>query len=304
MGGAGGAHSQRNELYIPDFEHENDRKNDATSQSNTFEGGSQTSGVMTSAPTSDGRLRKNQSRQGANKDAQTGTKSLINYVLYSSQEEREMIESMFSGEFFENVRWLLHTNGHEWLPCERESADGRTFNVFELWAKGRTGYPIVDAGMRELLQTGFMHGTSRRISASFLIRCLGIDWRLGQKHFAQNQIDYLWNVNVCNWHWIASLSMFATEENNNNFDPATESAYCDPQAVYIKQWLPGLKHVPAADLHNWQYAHTKYHLELLEYYPPCIDVQVARSQVLHMYRDTQKVFLGKDSTVTSSKLSP
>ena len=75
---------------------------------------------------------------------------------------------------------------------------------FERWCRGETGYPVVDAGMRQLNDTGYMHNRARLITSNFLNRMLGMDWRLGEKYFAQKLTDYDPSVNNGNWQWIAS----------------------------------------------------------------------------------------------------
>ena len=108
---------------------------------------------------------------------------------------------------------------------------------FELWCEGKTGYPIVDAGMRELNATGFMHNRVRMIVASFLCKHLLIDWRWGESYFASKLNDYEMASNVGNWQWASSSGCDATPY-FRVFNPTLQQEKFDPQFLYIKRWIP------------------------------------------------------------------
>ena len=112
---------------------------------------------------------------------------------------------------------------------------------FAAWCEGKTGVPMVDAGMRELNQTGWMHNRSRMIVASYLTKSLLIDWRWGEKYFAQNLIDYDPSQNNGGWQWSASTG--ADPKPIRIFNPYTQAQNYDPEAVYIKRWVPELQAV-------------------------------------------------------------
>lgn len=122
-------------------------------------------------------------------------------------------------------------------------------DYFEAWCNGTTGFPIVDAGMRELNQTGFMHNRVRMITASFLVKDLHIDWRWGERYFAQKLIDYDPAVNNGNWQWAASTGCDA-QPYFRIFNPWLQQKRFDADALYIKKWVPELKDIPAKDIHN------------------------------------------------------
>ena len=107
---------------------------------------------------------------------------------------------------------------------------------FELWCKGETGYPIVDAGMRQLNETGFMHNRVRMIVASFLCKHLLIDWRWGEAYFAEKLIDYELSSNNGNWQWAAGSGCDAAPY-FRIFNPSEQIRKFDPQLVYIKRWI-------------------------------------------------------------------
>jgi deoxyribodipyrimidine photo-lyase len=121
-------------------------------------------------------------------------------------------------------------------------------NDWERWVAGTTGYPIVDAGMRELAQTGSMHNRVRMIVASFLVKDLLIDWREGEAYFAQKLTDYDPAVNNGSWQWAASTGADAAPY-FRIFNPWLQQVKFDPHAAYIKRWVPELARLPAADIH-------------------------------------------------------
>jgi len=110
---------------------------------------------------------------------------------------------------------------------------------FDAWRQGRTGFPIVDAGMRELLATGLMHNRVRMIVASFLIKDLHIDWRLGARHFMDHLIDGDIASNQLNWQWVAGCGTDAAPY-FRVFNPTSQGRKFDPRAEYIIRWVPEL----------------------------------------------------------------
>ena len=112
-------------------------------------------------------------------------------------------------------------------------------NEFEAWCNGKTGYPIVDAGMRELNTTGHMHNRLRMITASFLIKHLLIDWRWGEAYFAQKLLDFDLASNNGGWQWAASSGCDAAPY-FRIFNPYEQTKRFDPQLCYIKTWVPEL----------------------------------------------------------------
>jgi deoxyribodipyrimidine photo-lyase len=110
-------------------------------------------------------------------------------------------------------------------------------NHFEKWCTGQTGFPLVDAGMRELNETGYMHNRVRMVVASFLVKDLHIDWHWGEKYFAQKLIDYDPAVNNGNWQWAASTGCDA-QPYFRIFNPLLQQKRFDPDLAYVQQWVP------------------------------------------------------------------
>jgi deoxyribodipyrimidine photo-lyase len=108
---------------------------------------------------------------------------------------------------------------------------------FERWCNGETGYPIVDAGMRELNQTGYMHNRARMITASFLVKHLLIDWRWGETYFAGKLLDYELSSNNGNWQWAAGTGCDSSPY-FRIFNPQIQTKKFDPQLTYIRKWVP------------------------------------------------------------------
>ena len=108
---------------------------------------------------------------------------------------------------------------------------------FARWCRGETGYELVDAGMRELNKTGFMHNRVRMVTASFLVKHLLIDWRLGERYFAQKLVDFDLASNVGNWQWAAGTGCDAAPY-FRIFNPITQAEKFDKERRYIKHWIP------------------------------------------------------------------
>jgi deoxyribodipyrimidine photo-lyase len=121
---------------------------------------------------------------------------------------------------------------------------------FQKWCLGKTGCPIVDAGMREMNETGYMHNRVRMIAASYLVKDLHIDWRMGEKYFAQKLIDYDPAVNNGNWQWVASTGA-DSQPYFRIFNPFTQAQKFDPECLYIKKWIQELKDFSCREIHAW-----------------------------------------------------
>lgn len=120
---------------------------------------------------------------------------------------------------------------------------------FRLWCNGKTGFPIIDAGMRQLNMTGFMHNRVRLITSSFLTKDLHINWRLGERYFAEKLVDYDPCVNNGNWQWAASIGC-DVQPYIRIFNPWLQQKKFDPQCVYIKMFVPELRNAPPDYIHN------------------------------------------------------
>lgn len=151
---------------------------------------------------------------------------------------------------------------------------------FKRWCNGTTGFPIVDAGMRELNATGFMHNRVRMIVASFLIKDLHIDWQWGEKYFASKLVDYDQAVNNGNWQWVASTGCDA-QPYFRIFNPWLQQKTYDRECVYIKRWVPELAEITNKDIHAWYKAHVNYQGV---YHTPMVDHATESAVTKIMYK--------------------
>ena len=161
--------------------------------------------------------------------------------------------------FIRQLHWrdFYHQIGfhfpHVYAGCFRHVYDRVQWDEpgerLEQWRLGETGFPIVDAGMRELRSLGCMHNRVRMITASFLTKNLHIDWRLGEAHFARYLIDYDPALNNGNWQWSASTGCDA-QPWFRIFNPWLQQKKFDPEASYIKEWVPELAQMSAGEIHR------------------------------------------------------
>ncbi|MFN8467637.1 MAG: deoxyribodipyrimidine photo-lyase [Caldilineaceae bacterium] len=167
------------------------------------------------------------------------------------------------------------------IPWRNDDAD------FAAWCAGRTGYPIVDAAMRQIVTEGWMHNRCRMITASFLVKDLLIDWRWGERFFMQHLVDGDPAPNNGGWQWTAGTGTDAAPY-FRVFNPVMQSQKFDPQGTYIRRWLPELAHVPLEFLHEpWKMEKSdqvKARCTLGADYPlPIVDHHAARDRVLEAY---------------------
>ncbi|TSE28740.1 cryptochrome/photolyase family protein [Tepidimonas charontis] len=159
--------------------------------------------------------------------------------------------------------------------------------LFAAWCEGRTGYPLVDAAMRQINQTGYMHNRLRMVVASFLTKDLGLDWRWGEQYFADHLIDFDLAANNGGWQWAASTGCDA-QPYFRIFNPVSQSQKFDPQGKFIRRYLPELARLPDDAIHApWQAAPAALQaagVELGRDYPlPVVDHAQARARTLQRY---------------------
>ncbi|RXJ74596.1 deoxyribodipyrimidine photo-lyase [Veronia nyctiphanis] len=141
--------------------------------------------------------------------------------------------------------------------------------LFERWKQGKTGVPIVDAGMRQLNETGWMHNRLRMIVASFLVKDLHIDWRWGERYFMQKLIDGDFAANNGGWQWSASVGLDA-QPYFRIFNPFTQSKKFDPEGIFIRRWVKELENIPEKFIHDPY--HKNYGSDVSLSYPkPIVD---------------------------------
>ena len=136
------------------------------------------------------------------------------------------------------ILWHFPSTNHKAFKSKYDSIEWRNDeNDFKAWCEGKTGYPLVDAGMRQLNATGFMHNRVRMLVGSFLCKHLLIDWKWGEAYFASKLHDYEMASNVGNWQWVAGSGVDASPY-FRIFNPTSQIKKFDKDLQYIKKWVP------------------------------------------------------------------
>jgi len=163
----------------------------------------------------------------------------------------------------------------------------------KLWKQGMTGYPLVDAGMRELYETGWMHNRVRMVVGSFLVKHLRIHWIEGEKHFRNCLIDFNEANNVAQWQWVAGCGADAAPY-FRIFNPILQGEKFDKEGAYTKKWVPELKNIPNKFLYKpWELE--KKHQEQIkvvigkDYPSPIVDHAAARDAALSAFQSIKKI---------------
>lgn len=197
-----------------------------------------------------------------------GTISIRKCVAFALQHNQTWLAELIWREFFMQILYHFpHVVNHSFKP-KYEFIEWRNNEVeFQQWCDGKTGYPIVDAGMQELNQTGYMHNRVRMITASFLCKHLLIDWKWGEAYFAAKLDDYELSSNNGNWQWVAGSGCDAAPY-FRIFNPTTQTDKFDKNHEYIKNWLP--------------------ELGTAQYPNPIVDHKFARERVLTVYSKALK----------------
>jgi deoxyribodipyrimidine photo-lyase len=193
-----------------------------------------------------------------------GTISIRNVVGKAIRLNEKFLNELIWREFFIQMLWRQPRLVNESCKKEYDRIQWRNHETeFKRWCEGNTGYPIVDAGMRELNATGFMHNRVRMITASFLVKHLLVDWRWGESYFASKLMDYELASNVGNWQWVAGCGCDAAPY-FRIFNPTLQAKKFDPQLEYIRKWVP--------------------ELDSLSYSLPIVEHEMARQRCLHAYK--------------------
>lgn len=195
-----------------------------------------------------------------------GTASIRKMIAKAISEENEIFwNELIWREFFMQILWHFpNTVNQAFKPKYDRIVWRNNPREFELWKNGQTGYALVDAGMRELNQTGYMHNRVRMLVASFLCKHLLIDWRWGEAYFAEKLLDFDLSSNVGNWQWAAGSGVDAAPY-FRIFNPMTQVDKFDNQREYISKWLPELQE--------------------LTYPPKMVDHKMARERCLKVYKE-------------------
>tara|TARA_R110000868_G_scaffold3259_9_gene21357 strand:+ start:12203 stop:13513 length:1311 start_codon:yes stop_codon:yes gene_type:complete len=195
-----------------------------------------------------------------------GTVSIREIIKKAIAEKNEVfLSELIWREFFMQIlHHFPHTTTQAFRPKYDRIVWRNNEEEFEKWKNGKTGYALVDAGMRELNTTGFMHNRVRMLVASFLCKHLLIDWRWGEAYFAERLLDYDLSANVGNWQWAAGTGVDASPY-FRIFNPMTQVDKFDKQKEYINKWVPELQE--------------------LTYPNKMVDHKMARERCLKVYKE-------------------
>jgi deoxyribodipyrimidine photo-lyase len=193
-----------------------------------------------------------------------GTVSIRKLAQVANKKNETWLNELIWRDFYQMILWHFPKVEKAFKPAYDKIAWRNNESEFEKWCEGNTGYPIVDAGMRELNNTGFMHNRVRMIVASFLTKHLLIDWRWGEAYFAKKLLDFDLAANNGGWQWAAGSGCDAAPY-FRVFNPELQTAKFDPKGAYIKKWVP--------------------EVGTSAYPKPMVDHKMARERVLKVYKE-------------------
>ncbi len=221
-----------------------------------------------------------------------GTVSIRELVRHAASRTspgaRVWLSELIWREFYFQLLWHYpHVVNASFKPEFDALAFENREDFFAAWCEGRTGYPIVDAAMRQLNTTGYMHNRLRMIVASFLVKDLHIDWRWGERYFARHLNDFDLAANNGGWQWAASTGCDA-QPYFRIFSPVSQSERFDPAGKFIRQYLPVLSEVPARFIHApWTMGPLDQQAAGAvidrDYPAPMVDHAIARVKALKMF---------------------
>jgi deoxyribodipyrimidine photo-lyase len=197
-----------------------------------------------------------------------------------------IIRELLWREFFAHVLYSYpEVVGKSYQPKYHDIHWMNSTSLLEKWQKGQTGFPIVDACMRQLNSTGYMHNRGRMTVACFLVKTLLIDWRKGEQYFAKQLTDYDIASNNGNWQGISSTGV-DMKPYYRDMNPWIQSIKFDKEAEFIKHWVPELKNVDSRDIHKWYQLHNDPKYKDIEYPKPIVDYDEQKIKMMDMYENT------------------
>jgi deoxyribodipyrimidine photo-lyase len=210
----------------------------------------------------------------------------IREVYKALHSKSALIRQLIWRDFYANILFSFpHVLGHAMKKKYNKIHWHYNSNWFKKWCDGETGYPIVDACMRQLNTTGYMHNRGRLIVASFLTKTLLIDWKDGEQYFASKLTDYDPASNNGNWQWVASTGA-DSQPYFRIFNPWEQGKNFDPNCEFIKKWVPELKDVPIKDILNWETECDNF--KDVKYPKPIVNYKKQKDLALKMYGNVFK----------------
>ena len=205
----------------------------------------------------------------------------IREVYYAFKNNHAFIRQLYWRDFYAGILYSFpRVLGHALKSKYDKIKWHHNERWFNVWCKGETGFPVVDAGMRQLNATGYMVNRARLIVASFLIKTLLIDWREGEKYFASKLTDYDVASNNGNWQWISGGGA-DSQQYTRIFNPSRQGENFDKDCIYIKKWVPELSSLEPKIIHNWETEWVNH--KDIKYPKPILDYSEQRKKALDMY---------------------
>lgn len=197
----------------------------------------------------------------------------------------ELLRQLIWREFYAHILYgYPHVIGHSFNKKYDDLEWVKNKKFLKAWQEGKTGFPIVDACMRQLNQTGWMHNRGRLITASFLVKDLLIDWQDGEQYFATKLTDYDVASNNGNWQWVAGTGVDSMPY-FRIFNPWLQSEKFDKDAEFIKKWVPELKDVEIKDIHEWYDACIDDKYKHVKYPKPIVNITEQKTKILDIYKN-------------------
>jgi deoxyribodipyrimidine photo-lyase len=200
-----------------------------------------------------------------------GTVSIRALMQEANQLNKKLLNEIIWRDFFMMLLWHFpYTATEAYDPKMRHLPYRQAPAEYQAWCEGRTGVPLVDAGMRQLHATGYMHNRARIVAAGFLVKHLFMDWKLGEHYFSEKLLDYDMSNNVGNWQWMAGTGAVAAPW-FRVYSPESQQKQYDPDYAYVKKWVPeyGTPSYPA----------------------PIVDLKEGRERAIEAIRQGRKVSL-------------
>lgn len=190
------------------------------------------------------------------------------YEAFKADKSGELIRKLYWRDYY----YFLSKHDPRYYTYEHLTKKTKKYRLWDddktllkLWQSGQTGFPVVDAAMRQMNAIGWMPNRARMIVAEFLTKILIINWKYGERYFTTQLIDIDRAQNMGNWNWSSSFGLDASPY-LRIMNPWSQSQKCDPDCVYIKTWVPELRDVPSNHIHKWY----KYHDQYDVYREPCV----------------------------------
>jgi len=219
-------------------------------------------------------------------------REVYNAIQSNFGKNHELVKQLHWRDFFMKITYFYpHVIGNSFKPeCDNIKWLAKEEHI-EAWKKGTTGFPIVDAAMRCLNKTGYIHNKLRTMVCSFLVKDVLADWRIGEKYFANNLIDYDISLNNGGWQWTGSTGTDPRGE-PRIYNPVMQSEKLDPDCEFILRWIPELKYVKKNHIHDWEKYNQLY--EDLDYPSPMFSHYEQRDKAFKMFNDC-KMFKNMNS---------